>query len=90
MLERKKTITKIQKEKDNVGRATDRAAAAYVYKGLDSLKLSYEQKQKLIKDLTPVVQKRIQADRSRTASRVENIAKTQEKKKMDKAKKLLG
>ena len=90
MLENKKFNTKVQARKDQVGYTANKAASDYVYQGLGKLNLSYEQKQKLIKDLTPVVQKRIQADRSRTSARVENIAKTQERKKMDKAKKLLG
>jgi len=90
MLESKKYATKVQASKDQVSFNAKKAASDYVYQGLGKLNLSYEQKQKLIKDLTPVVQKRIQADRGRTAVRVENIAKTQTRKKMDKAKKLLG
>ena len=90
MLERKKAITKIQAQKENVNRASRSAAYDYIQTGMKKLNLSPQQQQKLFKELAPVVEKRIQADRGRTASRVESIAKTQEKKKMDKAKKILG
>jgi hypothetical protein len=90
MLESKKYTTKVQARKDNVSSAARSAAYNYVEKGMGKLNLSYKQQQQLFKELVPVVQKRIQADRSRTAARVENIAKTQAKKKMDKARKTLG
>jgi len=90
MLEPKRYTTKIQARKENTNLAARSAAYDYVEKGMSKLNLSYKQQQQLFKELVPVVQKRIQADRSKTAARVENIAKTQEKKKMDKARKTLG
>jgi hypothetical protein len=90
MLDNKKYNTKIQARKENVKFVARNAAYEYVTKGVGKLKLSNDQQEKLFKELVPVVEKRIQADRSKTAARVENISKTQEKKKMDKAKKLLG
>jgi len=90
MLERKKMYAEAEARKQNVNAAAKKAAYNYVEKGMGKLNLSYKQQKELFKELVPVVEKRIQADRSRTVARVENIAKTQEKKKMNKARKTLG
>ena len=52
---------------------TSAAARAYVNKGLKDLKLSGDQYNKLQQKLIPIVQKTIQAERGRTATRGEAV-----------------
>ena len=70
---------------------TSAAARAYVNKGLKDLKLSGDQYNKLQQKLIPIVQRTIQAERSRTATRGEAIVNRTAAKKVKAAeKKIIG
>lgn len=67
------------------------AARVYVNKGLKDLKLSGDQYNKLQQKLIPIVQRTIQAERSRTATRGEAIVNRTAAKKVKAAeKKIIG
>jgi hypothetical protein len=66
---------------------TTSAARAYVNKGLKDLKLSGDQYNKLQEKLIPIVQKTIQAERGRTATRGNSIVNRTAAKKVKAAKK---
>ena len=71
--------------------ATSAAARAYVNKGLKDLKLSGDQYNKLQQKLIPIVQKTIQAERGRTATRSEAVVNRTAARKVKAAeKKIMG
>jgi hypothetical protein len=72
-------------------RIVEQAARVYVNKGLKDLKLSSEQYTKLQNKLTPIVQRTIQAERGRTATRGEAVVNRTAAKKVKAAtKKIVG
>jgi hypothetical protein len=67
------------------------AARVYVNQGLRNLNLSREQYSKLRNKLTPIVERTIQTERNRTATRGEGIVnRTAVKKEKAAGKKLMG
>ena len=71
--------------------AVSAAARSYVNKGLKDLNLSSEQYSKLQQKLIPIVQKTIQAERGRTATRGEAVVNRTAAKKVKAAeKKIVG
>ncbi len=69
----------------------EQAARVYVNKGLKDLKLSSDQYSKLQEKLMPIVQRTIQSERSRTATRGEAVVvRTAAKKVKAAEKKIIG
>lgn len=92
-------MAKAESEKVRASRASRKAdpriveqvARAYVNKGLKDLKLSSDQYTKLQNKLTPIVQRTIQAERGRTATRAEaGVNRTAVRKVKAAEKKIMG